>query len=109
MAEPMTQQQQQQWAQVVAKAWSDEAFKKRLLAQPAAVLKEAGADVPEGLQFKVVENTERLVHLILPLKPSTAELTDEQLEQVAGGALTPCLHPKPKPYPCDGCVVYCTF
>ena len=85
MAGPMTQQQQHQWAQVVAKAWSDEAFRTRLLAQPAAVLKEAGLDVPEGCQLKVVENTERLVHLILPPKPSTGELSDEQLAAVAGG------------------------
>ena len=49
------------------------------------MLKEAGADVPEGLQLKVVENTERLVHLILPPRPESGELSDEQLESVAGG------------------------
>jgi len=73
------------WAQVVARAWSDEAFKKRLLEQPAVVLKEAGLEVPEGLQIKVVENTGRLVHLILPPAPGVSELTDKALALVDGG------------------------
>ena len=29
-----------QWSQIVAKAWADANFKQRLLADPAAVLKE---------------------------------------------------------------------
>jgi hypothetical protein len=57
---------EKKWTEVVARAWSDEDFKKRLLAEPVAVLKEAGCGVPKGLQLKVVENTERLVHFILP-------------------------------------------
>jgi hypothetical protein len=69
----------------VARTWADEAFKKRPLADPMAVMKEAGADLPEGLQFKVVEDTDRLVHLILPPKPDLGELSEEQLELVAGG------------------------
>jgi hypothetical protein len=77
---------ERQWAQVVAKAWSDAAFKRRLLAQPAAVLKEAGLAVPEGVQFKVVEDTERLIHLILPPSPAgVEELSAEALESVKGG------------------------
>jgi len=73
------------WAQLVARAWSDEAFKNRLLTQPAAVLKEAGLEVPEGLQLKVVENTERLCHLILPPPPAAGELSEETLAAVAAG------------------------
>jgi hypothetical protein len=30
------------WGQIVARAWQDEAFKRRLLADPAAVLREQG-------------------------------------------------------------------
>ena len=37
------------WGQLVAKAWKDPAFKKRLLAQPAAVLKEEGIEMPAGV------------------------------------------------------------
>jgi len=90
MASDKQSASEKQWAQVVAKAWSDAAFKKRLLTQPAAVLKEAGVDVPEGLQLKVVENTERLAHLILPPAPAGAELSEEALARVAGGIDT-CL------------------
>jgi hypothetical protein len=80
---------ERQWAQVVARAWSDAAFKKRLLAQPTAVLKEAGLAVPKGVQFKVVENTERLIHLILP-PASRGELAEEELVAVVGGHCRGC-------------------
>jgi hypothetical protein len=67
---------------VVARAWRDADFKRRLLAEPAAALREAGIDVPEGLQVRVVENAPGLVHLILPARPGD-DLSDEQLDQVA--------------------------
>ena len=47
-------------SQVVAKAWSDAAFKQRLLAGPVAVLRAEGVDVPEGRQVRVVEESETL-------------------------------------------------
>lgn len=73
---------------LVSKAWSDEAFKKRLLAQPSAVVKEAGIQVPAGVDLRVVEDTDRLVHLILPSTPSAeGELSDMDLEHVAEGAV----------------------
>jgi hypothetical protein len=87
-----TSEQTKLWAQVVARAWSDEAFKARLLADPAAVLKEAGMEVPEGVQFKVVETSARVVPLILPASPESGELSEEQLAAVSGGISTmPCI------------------
>jgi hypothetical protein len=74
-----------EWSQLVAKAWDDPAFKQRLLADPAAVLKENGLKVPAGVQVKVVENTDKVVHLTLPAKPSPAELSEEELHRAAGG------------------------
>jgi hypothetical protein len=50
------------------------------------VLKEAGLTVPEGVQFKVVEYTERLIHLILPAA-SCDELAEEEPVAVVGGRL----------------------
>jgi hypothetical protein len=73
------------WGKVVAKAWSDEAFKKRLLADPAAVLKENGVEVSGEVAVKVIEDSAKVVHLILPERPS--ELSDEALDQVAGGMM----------------------
>jgi len=87
MAEPTKagDEVQSKWAQVVARAWSDDAFKRRLLTQTAAVLGEAGLVPPEGIEFKVVEDTERLCHLILPPAPGEGELSEETLEAIAGG------------------------
>jgi hypothetical protein len=47
-------------SQVVAKAWSDAAFKQRLLAGPVAVLRAEGVDVPAGRQVRVVEESDTL-------------------------------------------------
>ena len=68
---------------LVAKAWSDEAFKQRLLRYPAAVLLAEGVAVPEGVEVRIVENTQTLLYFTLPVNP--AELSGEQLDQVAGG------------------------
>ena len=37
-------------AKVIAQAWQDEEYKKRLLAHPVEVLREAGLNVPEGIR-----------------------------------------------------------
>ena len=74
-----------QYGQVVAKAWADEEFKQRLLADPAAVLQAEGITVPQGVELRAVENTDKVLYFMLPPKPS-AELSDEQLDQLAGGA-----------------------
>jgi hypothetical protein len=68
---------------LIAKCWADEAFKNRLLADPAATLKGEGIEVPEHLSVKAVENTEKVFHLVIPARP--AELSDEELDEIAGG------------------------
>lgn len=80
-----SEQLQEKWGQILVKAWQDEAFKKHLLANPAAVLKEHGLEVPPGFQVKIVEDTPQLCHITLPPKPASDELSEEVLEQVAGG------------------------
>ena len=40
----------------VTKAWSDEEFKAKLMADPKSVLKENGVDVPEALEVGIDEN-----------------------------------------------------
>ena len=82
-AKQYLQEQAKQYAQVVAKASQDEAFKQRLLGNPQAVLAEHGLAVPAGKTVRVVENTAETVYLLLPIQP--ADLSDEQLDQVAGG------------------------
>jgi len=70
----------------VADAWADEALKKRLMSDPAAVLKERGAAIPPNVQIKMIEDTANVRHLVLPTKPAAAELSEEELSTVAGGA-----------------------
>ena len=78
------------WQQIIVRAWSDEVFKKRLLADPAAVLKESGLEMPEGVQIRMVENTDKVIHLVLPRKTDSGELEGEDLEQAVGGVSRMC-------------------
>ncbi len=53
---------------VAAKALADDDYRKRLLAQPETVLKEAGLTVPDGTTVSVHQNTDTEIHLVLPSK-----------------------------------------
>ena len=77
---------QKAYGKVVAKAWGDDDFKEKLLADPMTVLKENGVAIPEDVEFRVVENTDKIVHLILPPEPA-GQLSEEELEVVAGGGI----------------------
>lgn len=77
------QEQGKKIGQVITKAWNDESFKQRLLADTMAVLKEEGVDVPAGLEVRAVENTEKLVHMIIPLKPASEEFKSTKLLLIA--------------------------
>ena len=74
-------------AQLFAACWKDEALKARLMADPKAVLKEHGLDVPDGIDVKVVENADDCVHITLPAPPAGhGDLSDEELSNAAGGS-----------------------
>ena len=73
-------------AQLFAACWKDEALKARLMADPKAVLKEHGLDVPDGIDVKVVENADDCVHITLPAPPAgNMDLSDDELSNAAGG------------------------
>jgi len=79
-------------AQLVAKAWQDENFKRELISNPKAVFeRELGQKAPEGIEVTVVEETPTHMYMVLPVKPSAVEdseeLSEEALEAVAGGRL----------------------
>jgi Nitrile hydratase, alpha chain len=95
--EAMQEQNQQQaeaCRRIVAKAWTDEAYKQRLLNEPALLLREEGLVVVDGVEVRAVENTEKVRYVVLPAKP--AELTEARLEAIAGGQ-SPMLDPN-NPY-----------
>jgi len=85
---PQAQEGMKEWAQVVSRAWSDDAYKQRLLADPRAVLAEAGVTIPPNLQVQVHESSPTQVHIVLPAPPpghAGQALTEAELDQVAGG------------------------
>ena len=75
-------EQQKQWAKIVAKAWADEDYKQRLMDDPAAILTEEGMTLSEGVEIKVVEATEKQAWIVLPPKPE-GEKIEEGAERLA--------------------------
>ena len=78
-------------ARMVTRAWRDPDFKKRLAADPKAVLAEAGIKLPAGVTVSLVEDSDTHLHLVLPARP--AALSDAQLDAVAGGDGNPTQMP----------------
>ena len=51
--------------EIVARAWTDPAYKARLLAEPMAVIQEMGIDMEHQPEVKVVENTDSVHNVIV--------------------------------------------
>jgi hypothetical protein len=79
-------EQKNQLASLFAACWKDEALRARFMADPKAVLAEYDVPVPDGMDVKVVENADDCVHITLPAPPA-GDLSDDELEQAAGGFL----------------------
>jgi hypothetical protein len=60
----------------VARTWTDEAFKKELLADPERVLAANGITVPAGTNVQIHEDSATVNHLVLPLKPANLNVSD---------------------------------
>ena len=73
------------------KAWNDDAFKQQLIDNPITSIEGITGKsfmMPENKKLIVDDQTdESVIYLNIPHKPNMdeMELTDEQLEQVAGG------------------------
>jgi nitrile hydratase subunit alpha len=52
-------------AKVVARAWTDRAYKERLLADGTTAIRELGFEGPEGDHMVVVENTPKVHNLVV--------------------------------------------
>ena len=81
---------------IVEKAWKDNAFKEQLIKSPATTISEfTGKPFTMPANKKLIvedQSNESIIYLNIPSEPNLdeLELSDEQLEQVAGG-LTPAI------------------
>ncbi|QVY64637.1 NHLP leader peptide family RiPP precursor [Polaribacter sp. Q13] len=80
---------------IIQKAWEDEAFKQELIANPVKAIEELTGkkiNLPEGKTIVVKDQTDKTSLFInIPAQPNmeNMELTEAQLEAVAGGSAIP--------------------
>jgi len=70
---------------IIARAMTDGPYRQKLLADPRGALREEGVELPGELEVRVVENTPRVLHLVLPAREQPERLSEADLEQVVGG------------------------
>lgn len=74
-------------AEISRRAATDPAFRALALANPGEAVKQvAGAPLPEGFKLRIVENDGAHYTHVLPDLVTYGELSDAELEGVAGGA-----------------------
>jgi hypothetical protein len=73
--------------EAVRKSCLDQRFKDRLLGRPTQTLRSEGFDLPPGIEVEVLQDSDELLHLVLPFKAmlSEVELSDAELASVVGG------------------------
>lgn len=76
-------------AKVIAKAWSDKSFKEKFFSDPKTVLEANGITLPTDLEVKVVEQTDKLIYIVIPFRPEDAEGGSWQCEDDTYD--TPCI------------------
>ena len=74
---------------IVQRSLEDDSLRQKLLADPRAALEEElGTRLPEEVRVVAVEETADTIYLVLPSASSAGEggeLSDQELEAVAGG------------------------
>ena len=74
---------------LVETSLQDESLRQRLLADPRGALEEAlGTQLPADVEVRAVEETAETIYLVLPSTSAVGEggeLSDQELEAVAGG------------------------
>jgi len=72
---------------LIRKCWKEPDFRKEVLTDPKGVLeRQTGYRLPAGLKIVVHEEDDNTLHFSIPAAPGgVAELSDRDLERVAGG------------------------
>lgn len=73
------------WAEAVARIWTrgDMEFRRKMLEDPRAAFAELGAEIPEGVDLRVIERTAKNVYFVLPPRPEELEdISDQNLDEL---------------------------
>jgi len=81
---------EKQAALAVALAWTDEAFRAKLLANPRDALAEVGHIVPAGVRINVVEDEPENVYFVIPQKPADLKILGSVNTAMAGSGSSSC-------------------
>lgn len=87
----MEQKKQEIIQAIISKAWEDSNFRKELIANPVAMIERLSGVkvvVPEGKTLVIADQTDKSkIYMNIPAEPEieNMELTEEQLESIAGG------------------------
>ncbi len=57
---------QQAFSDVLAKYYGDPDFRAQMEADPTAILRAAGVDIPADTTVELLFNTDELIHIVLP-------------------------------------------
>jgi hypothetical protein len=73
--------------QLIEKCWKDPEFMKRVVSDPKGMLEQhVGQKLPASLRIVIHEEDANTLHFTIPSAPrNLSELSDEELEKVAGG------------------------
>jgi hypothetical protein len=79
---------------LIDRSLQDQSFRQRLLDDPkGTVEQELGSGLPESIEVRVVEESAQIIYLVLPSASAVGEggeLSDQELEAVAGGVSAMC-------------------
>ena len=73
-------------SRLIARAWRDEEFHKKLVSDPRGAMEDLGIKIPDDVEIQVHEETERTLHLVIPRRPE--KLPEPSLEEMVLGFYT---------------------